>query len=87
MELKELYQIAKAQLSETVNTENPDFRLEQAEYNEEQKEWEIVVSYLVKNNEGNIPSSFVSPFNRLYKRVRLNDKKEVLGFYIYGKSA
>lgn len=37
MNLKELYQISKAQLSELSSLESSDFRLEQAEYHKEEK--------------------------------------------------
>ena len=49
MNLKELYQIAKNELSELSPFENSDFRLEQAEFDKDEKVWEIVISYLVEN--------------------------------------
>jgi hypothetical protein len=88
MELKELYKAAKNQLAETITTENPDFRLEQVEYNEAEKIWDMVVSFLVPSVD-NSPVTFNSsvnvrsPLERVYKRVKINDKKEVTGFYIY----
>ena len=89
MNLKELYAIAKQELGELSPLENADFRLEQAEYNEEEKTWEIVVSYLVENVNKPIKTfsplltTTEYPFHRIYKKVRINDRSEVIGFYIY----
>lgn len=88
MNFNEIYKIAKGQLIGICDVEKPDFRLEQAEYKKKDKLWEIVVSYLVdKNSEGKIPLSAAitgyNPYERVYKKVKINDDKEVLGFYIY----
>lgn len=89
MNLKELYQISKAELSELSSLDNSDFRLEQAEYDKEKKIWEIVVSYLVENT--NKPTSPIGAltggyqFHRIYKKVKIDDDKNVIGFYIYEK--
>jgi hypothetical protein len=84
MELKELYKAAKEQLSETINTEDPDFRLEQAEYNKNEKVWDIVVSFLVQGTNKSSPLVALGmSFERIYKRVKINENKEVTGFYIY----
>lgn len=89
MKLKELYAIAKKELGELSPLGNADFRLEQAEYNQEEKEWEIVVSYLVENTNKPIhpftPLATDFPFYRMYKKVKINDQNEVVGFYIYDK--
>lgn len=85
--LKELYQIAKHELADIIPDENSDFRLEQAVYNESEKFWEIVVSFLTQNlNKSNSP--FVQlgqnlPFERIFKKIKITDQKQVLGFYIY----
>ncbi len=89
MNLKEIYQIAKEELEVFSPFENADFRLEQAEYNKEENFWEIVVSYLVENTNkplsplGVLTSSYA--FHRIYKKVKIDDKKQVIGFYIYEK--
>jgi hypothetical protein len=89
MKLKELYAIAKKEIGDLSPLENADFRLEQAELNKDDNTWEIVVSYLVENV--NKPRTTFSPllttteypFHRLYKKVKINDKNEVIGFYIF----
>ena len=87
MNLKELYQISKKELDEIIENKNPDFRLEQAEFDKADKTWEIVVSYLEENNNKrfNVLTSLVSdlPFERIYKKMKIKEDKEVLGFYIY----
>lgn len=89
MNLKELYQISKNELSELSSLESSDFRLEQAEYDKKGEIWEIVVSYLVENT--NKPSSPIGawtggyPFHRIYKKVKIDKEKNVIGFYIYEK--
>ena len=89
MNLKELYQISKAELSELASLENSDFRLEQAEYDKEEKIWEIVVSYLVENtNKPTTPLGALTGgylFHRIYKKVKIDDDKNLIGFYIYEK--
>lgn len=90
MDLKEIYQVAKSQLESLANSKYPDFRLEQAEFNKNDKLWEIVVSYLVENsNKANSTFSILGiqdlPFERIYKKVKINENKEVIGFYIFEK--
>ena len=91
MELREIYTIAKHQLESIANSESPDFRLEQAEFNKKDKVWEIIVSYLVENtNKGNSPFAAAMggqdlPYERIYKSVKINENKEVIGFFIYEK--
>ena len=87
MSLKELLDTAKNNLQELTTVKNPDFRLEQAEFNKEEKTWEIVVSYLVENaNKRSLPYSVLTSdfeFDRVYKKIKVNEKKEVIGFYIF----
>lgn len=87
MKLKELYAIAKKELGALSPLEKSDFRLEQAEYNKDEKVWEIVVSYLVENTNKPIhpftPLASDFPFFRIYKKVKINDQNEVIGFYIF----
>ena len=87
MKLKELYAITKKELEELSPLKNADFRLEQAEFNKDEKVWEIVVSYLVENT--NKPTNTFNPlasqyqFHRMYKKVKIDDQNQVIGFYIY----
>jgi len=87
MKLKELYAISKKELEELSPLSNADFRLEQAEFNKDEKVWEIVVSYLVENT--NKATNMFTPlasqyqFHRMYKKVKIDDQNQVIGFYIY----
>lgn len=87
MKLKELLNNATEQLRDLSTLDKPDFRLEQAVFNKEENVWEIVVSYLVENN--NKISSPLSPlapqypFQRTYKRVIMDDNGQVAEFHIY----
>jgi hypothetical protein len=87
MTLKELLDLAKQQLKDLSTLTNPDFRLEQAEFDEDDKTWEIIVSYLVENtNKRSNPLSALTSeyqYYRIYKKVIINEKKEIVGFYIY----
>lgn len=89
MNLKELYQIAKNHLEDLSTLENSDFRLEQAEYNKDEEVYEIVVSYLVENtNKPNSPLGALTSgftFHRIYKKVKIDKNKQVIGFYIFEK--
>jgi hypothetical protein len=61
----------------------------QAEYNNKDKNWEIVVSYLVENVNKPIksfaPLATEFKYHRIYKTVKINDAGEVIGFYMYNK--
>ena len=84
--LKEVFEAAKKVLSELISIDQPDFRLEQLEYNHEKKEWEVVVSYLMDNkNKGMSPIFNFLPFERVYKRLKINDEKEVVGIYMFSE--
>ena len=87
MKLSELLKIAEGGLKDLSPLENPDFRLEQAEYKESMEEWEIVVSYLVENTYKKMSplASLSSEFKyfRIYKKVKINKENEIVGFYIY----
>jgi len=90
MRLKELLNLAKTELSELSNLDDPDFRLEQAEYLDDEQLWEIVVSYLVENtNPRNTSLSVLTSefkYHRIYKRLKIYpNTKKVVGFYIYEK--
>jgi len=85
VKFKELLQIAVEELKDLTTVENPDFRLEQAVFNEAKKEWDIVVSYLVDNSNQRLnPIELPGLKNqRVFKKLKVNSNKEVLGFYIY----
>ena len=86
MNLKELYQISKTELEEIIENKNPDFRLEEAEFDNKEKIWNIVVSYLENINNENLSSlTFQYPFERIFKKLKIKEDKEVLGFYIYDR--
>ena len=87
MKLNELLDIAIGEMKDFTTLSNPDFRLEQAEYIQSDNIWEIVVSYLVENTNkrlspmGSLLSDF--QYHRMYKKMRINDQKQIIGFYIY----
>ena len=87
MTLKELLNVAVEHLSPLTTVENPDFRLEQAQYNGDSNTWDIVVSYLVDNvnKRSSTLSAIISEFQfyRIYKRIKINENKEIIGFYIF----
>jgi len=88
MKFNEIHGIVKEQIDVISGHENPDFRLEQSEYQAKEKIWELIISYLVENKStNNSTMSLISgqhaPLERVYKRVKINDKKEVIGFFIY----
>lgn len=89
MKLKDILTIAKNELEDLSTIDNPDFRLEQAIYKQDEKVWEVVVSYLVENT--NKPSVFSAlspdfPFLRIYKKLEINEKNEVVSFLMYDKA-
>lgn len=90
MNLKELYQIAKKSFEQLSPLDEADFRLEQAEYNKEDKVWEIVVSYLVENTNKSVSplGAFTAglKYDRVYKQVKIDEDKNVLGFYIFDRA-
>lgn len=82
MKFKELLEIAAVEISDLIELENADIRLEQVEYNEKNKEWEIVVSYLKENpNKNALASSILSvsslPYERIYKKFEITEEKEI----------
>lgn len=85
VKFKDLLEIAIEELKELTKVENPDFRLEQAEFNNKNKEWEIVVSFLIDNSFGHLGAHRLSGLNiqRVYKKLRINSERQILGFYIF----
>jgi len=88
LSLKEVFEAAKKQFAELINNQESDFRLEQLEYKKEEKSWDVVVSYLVENkNRGILPSSIFNtlPFERVYKRLEIDENKDVVGIFIFSQ--
>ncbi len=87
MNLKDLLHNATTQLRDLSPLEKPDFRLEQGTYNKEQKVWEIVISYLVENNNKTLNqfSALVAqpPYQRIYKKVIMDDDGQVAEFLMF----
>lgn len=91
MTFKELLSIAKRDLEDLTEVEHPDFRLEQAVYNEDARQWELVVSFLVHNvHRRNNPLSGTPlglDYTRIFKSVHINAEGEMEGFYMYNQRA
>lgn len=87
MELKELLEIAKMHLKGLTTLDDPDFRLEQAEVDESNDQWTIIVSYLVENTNKKTSTlaAITTEFQyvRLYKKLKISKEKKIIGFYIY----
>lgn len=87
MNLKDLLHNATTQLRDLSPLEKPDFRLEQAVHRKDEKVWEIVISYLVENN--NKPVGGIAqlapqlPFQRVYKKVMMDEEGQVAEFLMY----
>lgn len=87
MNLRELLNIVKTELKDLSSLENPDFRLEQAEFQKDSDNWEIIVSYLVENtNPKSSPLMAITSefkYHRVYKKIKIDKDKNIVGFYIY----
>lgn len=87
MNLKKLLVAAIEALNGMSTLAEPDFRLEQAEYLQDKKVYEIVVSYLVENTnpKKSLIPNFDSQFQyaRLYKKLRFDENFKLIGLYIY----
>ncbi|MFB9293994.1 hypothetical protein [Persicitalea jodogahamensis] len=87
MNLKDLLHHATTQLRDLSPLDQPDFRLEQAVYRKDEKVWEIVISYLVENNN-KISSPFSPltqqpPYQRVFKKVIMDENGQVAEFLMY----
>ena len=89
---KELLKIAENELIDLTASPDydPDFRLEQAEFKNEEQCWELMVSYTVKR--GVMPESTIAqlatdlyPFQRIYKKVKIDKDDKLIGFYMYNE--
>jgi hypothetical protein len=88
MKFKELLQIASDELSDLIEPEKADIRLEQVEYIDKKKMWEIVVSYLKENpNKNTLQSSLISlsslPYERVYKKFEITENREIKSMKMY----
>ena len=93
MKFKEILEIAKSQfLVDMSPLENPDCRLEQVEYKVSEEIWDVIVSYLIPNtNKRSTPFAALEPITpefqyfRIYKRLKIDNEKNIIGFYMYEK--
>lgn len=83
MNFKELYQIAKREITPLYEVEPQDLRLEQAEYSKDSGCWEVVVSFLVENQNLSPLLQISSKYERIYKLVKIDKNKEVVGIYMF----
>lgn len=87
MDFQDLYNVAKSELERITEVEKSDFRLEQAVFDEKNETWEVVISYLVENNNRTVnPLTAIkgqAPFERVFKKVIIDNKEKVKGFFIY----
>lgn len=91
MNLKELYQIAKSELMPLYDGEPIDLRLEQVERDESTSYRNVVVSYLVERK--NLPKENLTnlmgglPYERVYKLLKVNERKEVESLLMFNKAS
>ncbi|WP_250631295.1 hypothetical protein [Rhodoflexus caldus] len=88
LDIKPLYHKAVQALSNVANSTSPDFRFEQAEYDEKKKFWKIVVSYLEPNTNVSTQPPHMTPwydlpYERVYREVWINDKEEIVKVKIF----
>jgi hypothetical protein len=83
MDFKELYQIAKKEITPLYEVEPQDLRLEQAEYSKESGYWEVVVSFLVENQHLSPLLQIGSKYERIYKLVKIDQNKEAVGICMF----
>lgn len=87
--LRELLDIAIDHLQTFTAKEKPDFRLEQAEYKEEQQLWDVVVSWLVKRYDEGGPALIRDQgyYLRIWKRIHIDKEKQVVDMWFFGEEA
>lgn len=91
MTLKELYQISYNEMRGVMPNNSEDFRLEEAILDPKTNTWSLVISYLAKNvNQPTGAPSILSPsitlpYERVYKKISVNDEGKFMGFAIYEK--
>jgi len=90
LSFEKLIEISKNVARKLTNVPEFDLRLEQAEYDKKNQVWDIVVSFLYEENEKSNIASFLGvetdntlQLTRIYKKLKINDSEEVLGYYFY----
>ncbi len=87
MKLSELLSVAQEELKDFTTVAKPDFRLEEAEYDNDKKVWNVIVSFLAENtNKRLMPAGTLLSeyqYHRIYKKLKINDHRELVGLYIY----
>jgi len=87
LDLKALLTIARLALKDLTSVNEPDFRLEQAEFNKDKNLWEIVVSFLTENTNKRLTSNMVFgsefQYHRIYKKLSINLDGEITGYHIF----
>lgn len=86
--LEKLYQISYEELKNIYPLENSDFRLEQFKFDAKEKEYHVVVSFLLEiKNQNDSPLAKLSAsnfkFERVYKELTIDEQGLVQGFYIF----
>lgn len=86
--LEKLYEISFNELKNIYPLENADFRLEQFTFNSNEKEYHVVVSFLLENkNPADSPLAKLSSsnfrFERVYKEFTIDEQGKVQGFLIF----
>ncbi len=84
--IKEVYKVAKEELSHLIDIENSDYRLEQIEFNKQEQVWLVVISYLIPNNNKSPLLIQSLPFERIYKKLKINEAMEVTGLYMFNEA-
>ena len=87
--LKELYESSKAIITDLINEEPRDFRLEQVQEIGE-SDMNVVVSYLMANTNksegksiGLVLSNLTLPYERVYKKIQLTKEGRFRGLLMY----
>ncbi len=91
LQLKDLYKISQNNINGIVPKEFNDFRLEQAEFDPHNEEWNVVVSFLLENSNKSVnalaPIFTSLQYERVYKKLKLDSVGNLLGFYIYNNDS
>jgi hypothetical protein len=90
LSFEKLIEISKNVAKKLTNVPEFDLRLEQAEYDKKNQVWDIVVSFLYEESEKSNIASFLGvetdntlQLTRIYKKLKISDSEEVLGYYFY----
>lgn len=87
MDFNKLFKIAKGEIEWMSTLKDPDFRLEQAVFEEKEKLWRVAVSFLVeRKNPFQTPTSdFLAnwKYERIYKELQIDDKDRVISMRFF----